>query len=75
MTKPSTPWRVRQYPNGEPWIEDADGYVVTQVVSSIRYFKGDQYDVRNREHAEAICAAVNAMFPPQARAAINKATH
>jgi len=62
--KPRTPWQVRQHPNGEPFIQDADGYTVTQVAGTIRNDdRNNRYQVLNRDHAEAICTAVNAMWP------------
>lgn len=63
MKYPKTPWVVKQYPNGEPFIEDANGYTVTQVAGSIRYTQ-TCYDVPNRFHAEIICEAINAKYPP-----------
>lgn len=51
-----------QYPNGEPFIQDADGYLVTQVAGAACYGNGS-YINRNRAHAELICAAVNALVP------------
>ena len=67
MSRPATPWKVTTFPNGEPFISDASGYQICQVAGTIRYAPpphGDYYIVRNRENAELICKAVNAMFPP-----------
>jgi hypothetical protein len=56
------PWSVEQHLNGEPFILDAKGYVVTQVFGTIQY-GGKGYIKLNRNHAYLICAAVNALRP------------
>lgn len=65
------PWSVKEYPNGEPFIQDADGYPITQVAWSILYGNGN-YINRNRDHAELICAAVNALGQKMTSAPMTK---
>jgi|688.fasta_scaffold500406_2 hypothetical protein len=60
---PKTPWIVKSFPNGAPFIQDADGWTVCQVHGSIRYGQ-TCYDVPNLIHATIICECVNKLYPP-----------